>query len=202
MTTFDCDGRIGTNVTEGEGRGTNAPIDSDAAANSSLGTGGRDRLPVSRNGTHASVDGLVPLLALLSATLTPHFDISGDAKADNDEQGHDYGSGDFPSREVLECVLHDSYGAVGMFKVCRGRSAGGRSSIGHIEDGTSGISAEERGLARANDRELKADGCGIIPPLRLEGCLIRTGRIFDILEGMDAGASSGGIEEDVDRGAV
>lgn len=204
MTTFDGDGGIGADVTKGEGRRANASIDSHAAADSSLGASSRDGFPVCRNGTHTFVDGLVPLLAVLSATLALQFDVRDRYEGDNDEEGHEDGSGEFASGEVLVgrgSILHDSNGTVGRRSVSNGRRAGGRRVICDSEDGTSGIRGEKRRGARGNDRELKVGGSSRVPPLGFEGSLVRTGRKVDTLPGMDAGgASTGGVEKYVDVG--
>lgn len=63
------------------------------------------------------------------------------------------------------------------------------------KDRASGIRGLERRGARGNNGKLKAGGVGRIPPLGLEGSLIRTGGEVDVLPGVDAGGgNTGGIE--------
>lgn len=100
-------------------------------------------------------------------------------------------------------VVHDSNGTIGLRHVSNGRSARGRRVICDSEDGTSGIRGEERRGARGDNRELKVGRSSRVPPLGMEGSLVRTGGKVDALPGMDAGgASTRGVEEDVDVGRI
>lgn len=63
------------------------------------------------------------------------------------------------------------------------------------KDRASGIGGLERRGARGNNGKLKAGRVGRIPPLGLEGSLIRTSGEVDVLPGVDAGSgNTGGIE--------
>ena len=70
--------------------------------------------------------------------------------------------------------------------------------ISDSKDGASGIRGLERRGTRGNNGKLKAGRAGGVPPLGLEGSLIRTGGEVDVLPGVDAGGGdTGGIEIDV-----
>jgi hypothetical protein len=72
--------------------------------------------------------------------------------------------------------------------------------ISDSKDGASGISGLERRGTRGNNSKLKAGRVSGVPPLGLEGSLIRTGGEVDVLPGVDAGGSdTGGIEIDVGK---
>jgi hypothetical protein len=70
--------------------------------------------------------------------------------------------------------------------------------ISDSKDGASGIRGLERRGTRGNNGKLKVGRVGGVPPLGLEGSLIRTGGEVDVLPGVDAGGGdTGGIEIDV-----
>jgi hypothetical protein len=84
-------------------------------------------------------------------------------------------------------IVHDSNGAIRLGDVSGSVGATGRGSlIGDRKDGPSGVNSLERRGTGRDYGELKLDGGGSVPPLGLEGSLIRTGGKVDIVPGMNA----------------
>ena len=70
--------------------------------------------------------------------------------------------------------------------------------ISDSKDGASRIRGLERRGTRGNNGKLKAGRVGRVPPLGLEGSLIRTSGEVDVLPGVDVGGGdTGGTEIDV-----
>jgi hypothetical protein len=128
--------------------------------------------------------------------LTSQPDKGGNDDSYDEKKRHKNGGSDFtPGRMVVYvgAVVHDSNCTIGLGGVGASRgTARGRSLISDSKDGASGVKCLEGRSVSGNDGQLEIGGLGGVPPLWLEGSLIRTGGEVDIVPYVDAGVAGAG----------